>query len=279
MIRIDLSKDEASRKPTSIAVQLLEFLNSFAQKGQKKKKAGKASLSSSEVILLAFSIAAAFLPNLISGEYQKFVTRQEEQQERELREKVETIKQDIQRLSAFQAELNSYEEQKKLVIGRLEAIRQLQGARGTPVNVLDAIGQSLPARVWLNSVAFSGSRNDLVVTLKGYAYANEEISDFVDKLGESVYLSEVGLDDVTATQIQDTTTEGRQFQVVVKPKGKFMVDGDGASTANAAAPGATAGGAPATGAIPGTPVATAPTGPPVVPAPAPARATAGGGER
>ena len=147
MIRIDLSRDEVQKqKPGS---SLLARLNIPLPQGRDAQK-----LDPVTVVIVLVAFAAAALPTLFVNQYKNFITAENENQIAALKKAIEDVGAEIVRLTPYQRELESYEVQKKQVRERLDIIRQLQLARGTPVNVLDAIGQSMPASTWLKSLIY-----------------------------------------------------------------------------------------------------------------------------
>ena len=210
MIRIDLGKG-AGRKGTSEGTK-----TSFSLPGNVKIPAIK--LDFKRGILVVIASAFAFLPHLFVNQYRAYLTSEHQLTLKTFGAESEKVKQDIARFQTFQKEMESYEEQKKKVRERLDVVKQLLTLRGTPVNVLDAIGQSLPQRVWLGNIDVTLSGQPMI-SLTGKSFSGEEISDFVDKLGESIYLGDVSLDGVTSQKEADISGDVKAFQIVAVPKG------------------------------------------------------------
>jgi Tfp pilus assembly protein PilN len=146
-------------------------------------------------------------------EYSRIVKNQHGQKKKELQDRIQVADAEIARLTPFKRELESYEGQKKMVEARLGAVRQLLAQRATPVFVLDSIAQSLPNRVWLTGIEFS---LEGTIQLAGAALSNDDISDYMDRLSESVHLSDVTLIDVAATR--DNRTDLKTFSISARPK-------------------------------------------------------------
>ena len=191
MIRIDLGRDELS-------------------KGSSKKslpKIGKLDLSSVQleptlILVTVIGLALACLPHVFVSQYSSYIRQEHAQKMKALSDETEALKSEITKYNSFQREMQSYEEQKRLISERLNIVQQLLSSRSAPVSVLDAVGQSLPQRSWLNSIEFTLSPNPKV-SVTGRSYSNEEISDFVDKVAESIHLSEVSLDSVASGKSED----------------------------------------------------------------------------
>ena len=208
MIRIDLGKSERPSAKASKPNPLSDLL-------------AKANRSLHEELggYLAIGVAAAFacLPYLFVDQYRSFSEKNHLAQMKTLSETEEGLNQEIQRYSSFQRELESYEQQKKNTAARLEVIRALIASRATPVNVLDAVSLSLPSRTWLKSVELQTGK-DAQLKLSGLSYSNEEVSDFAEKLSESIYLSNVSLDEVSGG-VGNGDDQVRGFSLKAFPNG------------------------------------------------------------
>ncbi len=209
MIRIDLAKDEfekdAGGKKTSV-FQKIELPATF------KRFVPRLNILS--IIVVGVSVALALLPHLFFTQYMTFVELDHQKKLQEIKTKLSQINEEISKLASLKSELESYEQQKKVVSQKLTTVRDLLSARGTPVNVLDALGQGLPRNTWLTSVDLK--LGDGTLGLNGKAYTNEEISDYLDRLAESIYLSDVKLESVIA-EIKDKVTI-KVFVITAKPK-------------------------------------------------------------
>lgn len=222
MIRIDLGKDDTKRASTpNLSKQLFKGLDQvrgpgFAVLSKAKNLVG----GMSTFVIVGIAGAVGVLPHVVFTQYKGIVVRQQEQKIAEVRQRVTLISQEINKLKPFQKELESYENQKKLVKERLSVIQNLLNQRGTPVNVLDAIGQALPSRTWLGSIDFDMKTANAVVNLSGEALSNEDVSDYVDKLLESVHLRDVTLETVGSQKSQSAAgnVDVRSFKLTVVPK-------------------------------------------------------------
>jgi site-specific DNA-cytosine methylase len=165
MIRIDLARDEAAKKVKKSVLDQIEFLSSA--KGKKIKS------KIEEYSVLGITTALSILPWLFMIQFESFMVSQNKRKIENLQRKIEVTKQEMSRLKPFQDELQSYEKQKKVVSERLVTVRKLLESRSTPVNILDAVGQSLPPKVWLMGVELSMSTKS-VLQMTGQSFSNEE---------------------------------------------------------------------------------------------------------
>lgn len=213
MIRINLGKEQADpsaqAKPSKLAKLKLP--------PQVAKALQQASEDVGLVVFYVVALAVAMLPQLAVQEYIELVTNRHKATIKELDKQIASIDSEIVKYSPFKKELESFEAQKTMVKERLSTIRKLQGGRGLPVTLMDAIGQSLPKRVWIGNVKMvtSGEAGD--IALQGQALSNEDISDFVDKLQDSVHFESVKLLGVTPTKVGGVTTKGFSIDIKSKP--------------------------------------------------------------
>ena len=209
MIRIDLGKGGGKKTQSSGNTSALKLPGKLGLSGLK--------LDVKLGILMAVVAAFACLPHLFVNQYRAFLISQHQLAMRNMQSEDEKVKQEISKYQTFQREMESYEDQKRKVRERLDVVKSLLSQRGTPVSVLDAIGQALPQRAWLNSLDVSLTGN-AQISMAGRSYSADEVSDFVDKLNESIYLSDVVLDGVS-TQKEADVGDTKAFQIFATPKG------------------------------------------------------------
>ncbi|MEZ4752151.1 MAG: PilN domain-containing protein [Bdellovibrionota bacterium] len=204
MIRIDLGKDGLQNLRGRSKNKLLQRLP------LPSKFKSRLVLDLSFFSLLGIAVIVAFLPQPFLKQFKIAVTKNHQSKMTEFQAQLKAYEREIANLTPFKAELASYEQQKKAVADRLGIVQNLLAIRTTPVSVLDAIGQSLPKKAWLEEIRVKFTARDL--TLKGLAYTNEQISDYMDKLSESVYLNEVKLVEVTTRRLSNNV-DVRNFEV------------------------------------------------------------------
>lgn len=221
MIRVDLGKNELEKisgaaKP---ADQVIEKLHtklpkqlSFVFKPTEQKTT---AINLNAVLLLGVAVLLGYFPSFMFERYRAGVVSKFRAQEKTLVQGINDLDQRIVKLSPYKAELESYEKQKQIVLQRLEVVQNLLAARGTPIPILDTIGQSLPRRAWLRRVVFKQEPVTApTVEIEGSSFSNEEISTYVDRLSESVYLSQVGLNLVTPGK-HENKIDVKQFKIEV----------------------------------------------------------------
>jgi type IV pilus assembly protein PilN len=112
------------------------------------------------------------------------------------RYEVDAMKSDIITMRAEQDEyksqaalVNDLTRKRKLIAQRLDIIETLDSNRSARVRLLDEIARSVPQYVWLTSLEeMSG-----VLTVKGVAFSNLAISQFMDLLEQKDHISVVQL--------------------------------------------------------------------------------------
>jgi len=221
MIRIDLGRDESKRAaPSKLGRALFEGLQRVREPGASAfNRVGRLMGGISSMALLLVAGGAALVPHFLFEQYKAIVIERHEREMKEIQQKITIVSQEIAKLTPFQKELESYEAQKRLVRERLDVIRTLLKQRGTPVSVMDAIGQGLPQKAWLNLVDFDLKGGNPSVTLTGEAFSNEDISDYVDRLLESVHLKDVTLESVASLKSSAAAgVDVRTFKLVIVPK-------------------------------------------------------------
>src|SRR5262249_11250282 len=147
MIRIDLSKDAEEKSASSAG--LPKELHGLATKLKIPPGVLEILSDARSLAVVGVGAAIAMLPHLFFSQYRSYVVTQNQKQMQKLKENIEAVNAEIVKYSPFEKELESYEQQKRLVNERLNGVRELLGTRNTPVSVLDAVGQSIPQKAWL----------------------------------------------------------------------------------------------------------------------------------
>lgn len=203
MIRVNLGRGELKKgkKKSSLVVPAIKF-------------------DPKALLLIVTASAFALLPYLFVVQYRSFVVAEIDKKMTDLQEKISGMKNEVAKFRNYKAEMESFEQQKKIVSERLALVRQLLTNRNAPVGILDAVSQSLSQRTWLSALEF-GLSPDPQLKLMGHAYSNEDVSDFLDKLSDSIYLQEVKLQGVDAQMGGSGGTDkgDRSFQIVATPRG------------------------------------------------------------
>lgn len=209
MIRINLKSEEKSAKSLSSIQIDSKFLKGL--------KLSKVTLDASLVILVLVMVSLAAMPHLLFERYKEHVKRVHSVALASLQEEDTNISNEITKLQTFKDEMNSIEEQEKKITSKLKLVKDMQMSRVGPVNVLDAIGQALPQRVWLTNLelVLEGSNQ---VQLTGKGYSSEEVAEFISKLNSSVYFENVTLDNISTQKEAELTANVKSFFIYAVPK-------------------------------------------------------------
>lgn len=209
MIKIDLGRDSEDRAKAKKKPQ--------AQKGPKKSRASNFRVPDIwGTVLVLGAFAFAFLPHLFVEQYKQTTREKHEAARAALSEAKAEAQRDIDKYKSYQVELDNFEKQSALIRERLNAVNELLSMRNGVVNLLDAIGQSLPNRTWLTKIDLKNG-NPPTMMFTGSAYSNEDITDFSDKLTASVYLDKVTLEEVISKS-GEKGEDAKSFTISAEPK-------------------------------------------------------------
>jgi len=222
MIRIDLGKgsDEKSSSKKS------SFLG-----GKFSKQLSGLPSDAGSIVFLVAALAFAFLPYLFVDQFKESIRDKQKKDLSALSDSEQIITQDIEKYKSYKAELENFEKQSELVRQRISAVNELLTARTGPVNLLDAIGQSVPAHAWLTSLELT-AYPEPSLSLSGSSWTNDEVSDFSDRLSASIYLEKVSLEEINSVKGQ-ASEETKSFLIKAVPKGFKKSSAEERKTASA----------------------------------------------
>ncbi len=185
MKQIDISKSTSFQKggqsPFQKAEKALEFyVRSFSLKNP---------LWISTLSFLFFSI---FLSIFLR--WKSHVVELHDKRMAELNQQMSELDQELNSLSPYKAEYMTYETQKATIAQRISIIRSISLERETPLKTLDSVSQALPSSVWLDSLEANFSQNTL--KFRGFSLQMPEVSDYLTKLSQSIYLDNIELDSI-----------------------------------------------------------------------------------
>jgi len=209
MIKIDLGKDAAEKLKTR------KKESKGATADQKASIVTKSEITG--LLILLGVIAFSFLPYLFVGQFKERAVQGFNVKKSELQETKSSLEQEIQKYQSYKSELENFEKQSALINQRLTSVNELLQTRGGPVNVLDALGQSLPPGVWLSQVELNALPEPTLV-FSGSAFTNEEVTDFSEKLSASIYLEKIDLKDLIGSK-NEKGEDIKTFSFSATPKG------------------------------------------------------------
>ena len=138
---------------------------------RKKKTPGLGAL----VAIIACGLAS------FGGNYMYLSDKEDEY--KSLQQTVRKQKQEIDELNRAIGKVKTFQEEKTKIEEQLKVLKELEQGRSGPVKMLDALATAVPKHVWLSSL----KEKDLAVTLAAEATSNEDISQFMKALKETVW--------------------------------------------------------------------------------------------
>jgi len=125
-------------------------------------------------------------------------------EEQDLLEKAQVEKRELQDVLV---KLDQLEQQKTILERKMNLINQLKARQGIAVKIMDELSKQIPDWVWLTEVSYNGQS----VKLKGKAFSNNLIADYIYNLEESPYFSGVNL--ISSTQRRVKNNEYLEFSM------------------------------------------------------------------
>ncbi|MEN9723716.1 MAG: hypothetical protein RJB38_1702 [Pseudomonadota bacterium] len=105
------------------------------------------------------------------------------------------------------------EADERLVRTKLETIMKLMQDRQTSVHALKVVSTSIPSEVWLSQLSFSPSE----VSFVGQALDYNQISDFMNRLGQADFMTDLNLDGSSQVKDEKGVTVN-SFRITAKRK-------------------------------------------------------------
>jgi type IV pilus assembly protein PilN len=105
--------------------------------------------------------------------------------------KIEELKKKVKEVEDFEVKIKTFEERKKVI----ETLRKNQSV---PVQVLNEISYNLADGVWLGEMAVKSMN----ISLRGYAFTNANVVEFVNNLKKSPLFTDVYLEESKETSVE-----------------------------------------------------------------------------
>ncbi|MGW8272476.1 MAG: PilN domain-containing protein [Thermodesulfovibrionales bacterium] len=120
--------------------------------------------------------------------------------------KMEELKRKVKEVDDFEAKIKTFQERK----GVLETLRKNQSV---PIMILNEISSQLADGVWLSEMSLKA----MAVNLKGYAFTNSNVVEFVNNLKRSSLFTDVYLEESKETNIEKIDLYEFKLKFVVRP--------------------------------------------------------------
>ncbi|MEA3422050.1 MAG: PilN domain-containing protein, partial [Acidobacteriota bacterium] len=98
-------------------------------------------------------------------------------------------KQEKRTLEDILVKLDILQQQRDLFERKINLINQLKSHQGTAVTIMDQLSKNIPDWVWLSEANY----NNQIINIKGMAFSNNLIADYIYNLENSPYFSNVNL--------------------------------------------------------------------------------------
>lgn len=180
MIKINLAKKKRAGFLTSDSKGLLSKLN-----------IDKDELKEFPLLKMGLSIAVVAIAMYVAAEEKEKLIKKEEQKLVEINAETQKLKTESIKYAGFESVKKQMEEDEFTLRSKIEAIESLVKNRTDTVQLFMAFSQLMPTEVWLESMQI-GDGN---LNLQGKSIGISTVSDFLKKMRENVYFSDVVLDE------------------------------------------------------------------------------------
>jgi type IV pilus assembly protein PilN len=106
-------------------------------------------------------------------------------------DEITTISKDMESMKVKAEEIKKLKEKKDIFEKKFNIIKALRENKTGPVHLLDDLSRSIPGFLWITSFAQKEKTGE--IELKGKAFSNEVIAQFMDNLEKSLYFANVNL--------------------------------------------------------------------------------------
>ena len=113
----------------------------------------------------------------------------------------------IEELREVEEQVNEFKRKNKELERRIQIIADLEKKRSGPLYVMDSLSTSIPDRSWINEFSSKGAG----VTIKGIAWNEFTVADFMKELQKSNYFKSVRLKLIEKSRINNLPL--RKFEI------------------------------------------------------------------
>jgi len=108
-------------------------------------------------------------------------------------EEIVSIKKEMNAIKAQADELKKFKQKKAVFEKKFNVIKSLREGKSGPVHLLDDLSRSIPGFLWLTSLVQNEKEKSGEMQIKGRAFSNEAIAQFMENLEKSPYFANVNL--------------------------------------------------------------------------------------
>lgn len=131
----------------------------------------------------------------------------------DLRESISNEEKESARLDKVIGELKNVEAEKKVVLEKLNIVKQLEVNRRTHLKILSDIAGAVPEKVWIETLKDSGQ----TVVITGFAAADDIVADFMKALEKTLVSWKIELEVVQQAEKEKIKLAGFTIRLE-KPK-------------------------------------------------------------
>jgi len=108
-------------------------------------------------------------------------------------EEIASINKEKDAMKVQADELKRFKDKKDVFEKKFNIIKSLRAGKSGPIHLLDDLSRSIPGFLWLNSFAQKEKEKAGEMEIKGKAFSNEAIAQFMENLEKSPYFANVNL--------------------------------------------------------------------------------------
>lgn len=130
------------------------------------------------------------------------------------------VKKRINALEVIRKKVEEFKVKNRELEGKIKIISVLEENRTGPLFVMDALGQAIPNRAWIDEF----SEKNYMAKIQGTAWDELTVSDFMKKLQSSPYFQNVDLAVINTKQIQQLSLKTFVIESKLNYSGKVKTE-------------------------------------------------------
>jgi len=134
--------------------------------------------------------------------------------------KLDAALQEKRDLQYVMVKIDELEQQKQLLMRKINLIKRLKAQQGSAVTIMDELSRNLPDWLWLTETNFAGD----VVRIKGKSLSNNLLADYIFNLKESPSFTNVNLISSTLRRVRNS--QYLEFSLTATFAPRFMPENE-----------------------------------------------------
>jgi Tfp pilus assembly protein PilN len=180
--------------------------------GQTGQPIGGSSISGKDQAEAALKVGMLFVPLILLISFEFYNTGELQRKEAQINAELAAAKSKTDTLKPQVEAVKKFQENKKELEVKINAIRTISKERLKNVKALDALQAIMPPKAWLTELTIK----DTLVTLKGLAVEDVDVSQLMAGLEESVYFANVTLKSVESERTKEGVTKKYFIEVFLE---------------------------------------------------------------